>query len=140
MDPGTPRVSWIPPEIDTAFSVWIQDCGKKRGSVFHRLLADFGQSKKCEGRLREERDAARKVSVEQKSALAAAQSEVARLSAELEKAKSAATDMKARFVEVSKKQKETLDQSEVRAHHAETELALLRSKADTWLSELTGLN
>ena len=103
MDPGTPRVSGILPEIDIAFPVWIQDCG----SVFHRLLADFGQSKKCEGRLREERDAARKVSVEQKYALAAAQSEIARLSAELEKAKSAATDMKARFVEASKKHMET---------------------------------
>ena len=78
--------------------------------------------------------------MEKKAALVATRAEIARLSAELEKAKSAATDMKARFVEASKKQKETLDQSEARAHHAETGLALLRSQADTWLSELTGLN
>ena len=78
--------------------------------------------------------------MEQKAALAATQSEIARLSAELEKAKSAATDMNTRFMEASKKQKETLDQSEARGHHAETELALLRLQADTWLSELTGLN
>ena len=78
--------------------------------------------------------------MDQKASLATAQAEIARLNGELEKANSAATDMKTRFVEASKKQKETLDQSEARAHHAETELALLRSKADTWLSELTGLN
>ena len=48
--------------------------------------------------------------------------------------------MKTRFIEATKKQKETLDQSEERAHNAETELALLRSRSDTWLSELTVLN
>ena len=78
--------------------------------------------------------------MEQKAALATTQAEIARLSAELEKAKSAAADMKTRFVEATQKQKETLDQSEERAHLAETGLALLRSRADTWLSELTVLN
>ena len=58
--------------------------------------------------------------MEQKAALAATHAEIARLSAELEKAKSAASDMKTRFVEATKKQKETLDQSEARAHLAET--------------------
>ena len=74
------------------------------------------------------------------TALATAQSEIARLNGELEKVKAATTDMKTRFIEASKKQKETLDQSEARAHNAETELALLRSRSDTWLSELTVLN
>ena len=117
-----------------------QDCGKKRSNVFHQLLADFGQSKKSEERLREERNAARKVSMDQKTALSEAQSEILRLNAELEKSKSAATDLKARFLDATKKQKETLDNTEAHAHHAETELALLRSKADGWLAELTGLN
>ena len=43
-------------------------------------------------------------------------------------------------MDANKKQKETLDNTEGRAHHAETELALLRSRADGWLGELTGLN
>ena len=118
----------------------LHDCSKKRSSVFHRLLADFGQSKRSEGRLQDERDAARKISVDQKSAFSDAQSEIARLNAELEKAKSATGDLKTRFVDATKKQKETLDQAEARDHLAETELALLRSKQDAWLTELTGLN
>ena len=63
-----------------------------------------------------------------------------RLNVELEKAKSTAADLKTRFVDATKKQKETLDQFEARAHAAETEVALLRSKQDGWLTELTGLN
>ena len=117
-----------------------QDCAKKCSSIFHQLLADFGQSKKLEERLREERNAARKVSVDQKTALSTAQSKILRLNAELEKSKSAATDLKAHFLDATKKQKETLDNSEARAHLTETELALLRSKADGWLTEFTGLN
>ena len=78
--------------------------------------------------------------MDQKAALATAQAKIARLNGELEKARAAATEMKTRFVEATKKQKETLDQSEERAHLAETELALLRSRSDTWLSELTVLN
>ena len=127
---------WIPdtPESPGSFprlilvNLWTQDCGKKRSCVFHQLLADFGQSKKSEERLREERKAARKVSVYQKSALTEAQSEILRLKTELEKSKAAVTDLKACFLDATKKQKETLDSSEARAHHAETELSLLRSK------------
>jgi hypothetical protein len=47
--------------------------------------------------------------------------------------------MKTRFVEATKKQRETLDQSEEHAHLAETGLAILRSRSDSWLSELTVL-
>ena len=78
--------------------------------------------------------------MDQKTALSTTQSEILRLNAELEKSKYAATDLKARFLDATKKQKETLDNTDVRVHHAETELALLRSKADGWLAELTGLN
>ena len=78
--------------------------------------------------------------MDQKAALATAQAEIARLNGELEKARYAATEMKTRFVEATKKQRETLDQSGERAHLAETGLALLRSRSDSWLSELTVLN
>ena len=78
--------------------------------------------------------------MDQKAALATAQSEIARLNGELGKVQAATAEMKTRFIKATKKQKETLDQTEERAHTAETELALLRSRYDTWLSELTVLN
>ena len=78
--------------------------------------------------------------MDQKTALSTAQSEIARLNGELEKVKAATADMKTRFIEATKKQKETLDQSVARADNAETELGLLQSRSDTWLAELTVLN
>ena len=117
-----------------------QECSQKRRNIFNRVLAELGQSKKSEERFREERDAARKISVDQKTALATVQSDIARLNGELRKVQAAMSEMKTRFIEATKKQKETLDQSEARAHAAETEVALLRSKQDAWLTELTGLN
>ena len=117
-----------------------QECSQQRRDIFNRVLAELGQSKKSEERFREERDAARQISVDQKTALSTAQSEIARLNGELGKAQAAMSEMKTRFIEATKKQKETLDQSVARADNAETELGLLRSRSDTWLNELTVLN
>ena len=117
-----------------------QECSQKRRNIFNRVLAELGQSKKSEERFREERDAARQISVDQKTALSTAQSEIARLNGELGKVQAAMSEMKTRFIEATKKQKETLDQSVARADNAETELGLLQSRSDTWLAELTVLN
>ena len=78
--------------------------------------------------------------MDQKTALSTAQSEIARLNGELGKVQAAMSEMKTRFIEATKKQKETLDQSVARADNAETELGLLRSRSDAWLTELTVLN
>ena len=117
-----------------------QECSQQRRNIFNRVLAELGQSKKSEERFREERDAARQVSVDQKAALGTAQAEIARLNGELAKAQAAMSEMKKGFVEASKKQKETLDQSVARAENTKVELDLLRSRSDAWLAELTVLN
>ena len=117
-----------------------QECSQQRRNVFNRVLSELGQAKKCEDRLREERDAARQVSVDQKAALRTAQGEIARLNGELAKTQATMSEMKKGFIEATKKQKETLDQWVARADNAETELGLLRSRSDTWLTELTVLN
>ena len=78
--------------------------------------------------------------MDQKAALGTAQAEIARLNGELAKAQATMSEMKKGFIEASKKQKETMDQSVARADNAEAELGLLRSRCDTWLAELTVLN
>jgi hypothetical protein len=119
---------------------FFQECSKKRSSIFHTLLADFEEGLKVEKRLRDERNAARKINVDQKAALTEAQSEIARLRDELEKSKLANTGLLEHYAEVEKKQKEELALSEERAFTAETRVASLTSQHDVWLRELNRLN
>jgi hypothetical protein len=118
----------------------LQECGKKRSSIFHTLLADFGEGLKVEKRLRDERNSARKINVDQKAALTEAQGEIARLRAELDNAKLANTNLRDHYIQVEKKQKDELTLSEERAFSAETKVASLQSQHDLWLAELTSLN
>jgi hypothetical protein len=127
------------PETNVGF--WFfQECGKKRSSIFHTLLADFDEGLKVEKRLRDERNAARKINVDQKAALTEAQAEITRLRGELDNAKLANTSLLEHHAEVEKKQKKELALSGERAFTAETSVASLNSQHDLWLSELNRLN